>query len=56
MKIITNEIYPPIPIRDYDWEAVWEDYDESDVIGYGKTEQEAIDNLIEQTEDNRREK
>ena len=46
-KIITNNIYPPIPIRDYDWEAVREDYDEGDLIGYGKTEQDAIDNLLE---------
>ncbi len=53
MKIITQHIYPPIPIRDYDWEAIWEDYDESDYIGYGRTEEAAIENLMEQTTDDR---
>ena len=47
-KIITSRIYPPIPIRRYDWQAVRESYDEGDLIGHGKTEQEAIDDLIEQ--------
>ena len=45
-KIITSYYYPPIPIRDYDWSAVREDYDEGDFIGYGKTKQDAIDDLI----------
>jgi hypothetical protein len=46
-KIITTHISPPIPIRNYDWEAVFEDYDEGGPIGYGETEQEAISDLIE---------
>ena len=46
--IITEHIYPPIPIRNYDWSAIRADYDEGDLIGYGRTEQEAIDNLKEQ--------
>ena len=45
-KIETSHIYPPIPIRKYDWEAVRYDYDTGDFIGYGKTEQEAIQDLI----------
>ena len=49
-KIITSHIRPPIPVRDYDWSAVREDYDEGDFIGYGRTEQDAIDDLIEQEE------
>ena len=44
--IITNFEYPPIPIRQYDWSAVRNSYDEGDLIGYGKTEQEAINDLI----------
>jgi hypothetical protein len=48
-KIITNHIYPPIPIRNYDWEAIYEDYDAGDPVGYGKTEQEAINDLIEKS-------
>lgn len=47
MNIITNHINPPIPIRDYDWEAYYEDYDLGDYVGTGRTEQEAIDNLKE---------
>lgn len=49
-KIITSHDYPPIPIRDYDWSAIRENYDEGDLIGYGKTEQEAINDLIKQEE------
>ena len=48
MKIITEYIHPSIPIRDYDWQATREGYDDGDLIGYGSTEQEAIDNLLEQ--------
>lgn len=44
-KIITRFDYPPIPIRKYDWSAIREDYDEGDLIGYGETEQEAIEDL-----------
>ena len=46
-KIKTSHDYPPIPIDNYDWSAFREDYDEGDLIGYGKTEQEAIDDLKE---------
>jgi hypothetical protein len=42
-KIITDHIFPPIPIRDYDWSATRENYD--DLTGYGKTKEEAIKNL-----------
>ena len=45
-KIITNYDYPPIPIRDYDWSAIREDYDEGDLIGTGRTEQDAINDLV----------
>ena len=47
MKIITACVYPPIPIRQYDWNAVREDYDEGDPVGWGATEQEAINELLE---------
>ena len=46
-KIITSQDSPPIPVRDYDWSALREDYDEGDFIGYGRTEQDAIDDLLE---------
>jgi len=46
-KITTSHDCPPIPVRDYDWSASREDWDEGDLIGYGRTEQEAIDDLLE---------
>lgn len=46
-KIITIQYCPPIPVRDYDWAAIREEYDKGDLIGYGKTEQDAIDDLLE---------
>ena len=60
VKIRTECICPPIPIRDMDWSAVTDDYDadcdqdgyySSHPVGYGATEQESIDNLLEQLED-----
>jgi hypothetical protein len=60
MKIQTSFDYPPIPIRSMDWSAIDSDtYDvDCDVDGYfscgpvgrGATEQEAIDDLLEQLE------
>ena len=50
-KIITEYEFPAIPIRDYDWSAAREDWDEGDLIGYGRTEKEAIDDLLEQEND-----
>ncbi len=47
-KITTSYEYPPIPIREYDWSAARKDWDEGDCIGYGRTEQEAIDDLLDQ--------
>jgi hypothetical protein len=47
MKIITQYIAPPIPMRNFDWVAVCEGYEPGDPIGYGSTEKEAKDNLQE---------
>ena len=50
--IKTNYIYPPIPIRDFDWSATLDGYEEnSSLYGYGKTEQEAINELVENCEE-----
>lgn len=45
-NIITNYEYPSIPTRNYDWSAVRQSYDQGDLIGHGKTEQDAIDDLV----------
>lgn len=48
-KIITTFVYPPIPVRNYDWQAHY-DGDEPDddghmLVGRGATEQEAVEDL-----------
>ena len=45
-KIITAYDPPPIPYRCNDWRATREGDDEDYVVGWGLTEQDAIDDLI----------
>lgn len=52
MKIRTEFVYPPIPVRNFDWSAIDDDtYDGAEdsstrgQIGYGRTEAEAIADL-----------
>lgn len=52
MKIQTFYVHPPIPVRLFDWSAIDSDtYDGApdspnrNQIGYGATEQEAIEDL-----------
>jgi len=49
--VVTSYICPPIPFRNYDWCATYDGYEPGDPIGYGRTEQEAILDLLEQRED-----
>lgn len=53
MKIRTEYVYPPIPIRAFDWSAVDDDtYDGPGCpVGWGYTEEQAIADLLEQIED-----
>jgi hypothetical protein len=57
MKIKTENVYPPIPIRHFDWCAYDDDtYDgPGSTIGWGETEQEteqeAVADLMAQLED-----
>lgn len=44
--IVTDFIYPPIPDRNHDWCAHRDDYEPGDLIGYGRTEREAIADLL----------
>ena len=41
----TAYINPPIPSRAFDWQATHEGYEPGEPIGYGATEQEAIEDL-----------
>lgn len=52
-KIVTDFVYPPIPDRRFDWSAIDDHtYDGAEdshcPIGHGATEQEAIDDLLDQ--------
>lgn len=58
MKIVTDFWAKPIPIRQFDWSAVTDNYEGGDgydepggPIGYGATEDEAIADLKQQLED-----
>ena len=47
LNISTHYDYPPIPIRDFDWSAVFDDtYEPGDYMGTGRTEADAIEDLI----------
>jgi hypothetical protein len=50
IKVQTEHVLPPIPLRTHDWSAVTDNYDLGHPIGWGRTEQEAISDLIEQLE------
>ena len=47
----TNFAYPPIPVRSFDWEATEPDYEPGDPLGYGRTEQAAIEALLDQLDE-----
>lgn len=51
MKIVTNYWMKPIPLRQFDWEAVTDNYEGGHPIGFGLTEEAAIADLKEQLED-----
>ena len=58
MKIKTVYIHPSIPIRSVDWIAYDEDtYDGPGcLVGYGETEEKAIQDLRDQLEDREEDK
>lgn len=41
-------IYPPIPLRDFDWQATRSGYDQGDPLGQGRTPAAALADLLEQ--------
>ena len=53
IRVRTHYEHPPIPLRDMDWTAIDDRTFDGPgcVIGYGATEQEAIDDLVEQLDD-----
>lgn len=51
MKIITNFVYPPIPIRSLDWSAHFDGQEEGPYHGEGPTENAAILDLLSSVDD-----
>lgn len=49
-QIETRAVFPPIPTSAYDFAATRKSYEPGDPIGYGPTEQAAIQDLIDQEE------
>jgi hypothetical protein len=45
-KIVTINCYPPIPCRQFDWCAYVDGDEESGQYGYGRSESEAIADLV----------
>lgn len=45
-KIITSNIRPPIPVRNFDWCAYYDGDEERGEYGYGETEQDAVEDLL----------
>jgi hypothetical protein len=43
-KIVTENVYPPIPIRQFDWAAHYDDPEGP--VGWGATREAAIADLI----------
>ena len=41
----------PVPTNAFDWEAALDGYEPGDTVGYGPTEQAAIEDLREQIEE-----
>lgn len=50
-KIVTAFVYPPIPVRTFDWQATYDGDEPNDdgqmAVGSGATEAEAVTDLIE---------
>lgn len=54
-KIVTEFVCPPIPDRRFDWQACREGWDEGEPMGSGRTEREAIIDLLNEEEDEKTE-
>jgi hypothetical protein len=51
LTIHTSYDPKPIPIRGYDWSAIEDSYEPGMPVGYGRTEEKALEDLLEQLED-----
>lgn len=51
-KIVTNFVYPPIPIRDFDWCARIDGREEEGPYGWGRTKELAVQDLMRKIDEN----
>lgn len=51
-EIVTDYVCPPIPMRDCDWCAFYDGEEERGNYGWGRTEQLAIEDLLERGDEN----
>ena len=51
MNIHVDFVFPPIPCRNSDYEAYEIEYNEGMPIGRGRTEEEAINDLLDQMDE-----
>jgi hypothetical protein len=51
MKVITQHICPPIPVRCADWAAWFDGKEEDGPCGLGSTKEEALQDLFDQSPD-----
>ncbi len=49
--IKTEFVYPPIPVRDFDWAAYRDGWEPGELQGTGRTKEAAIADLLEQEEE-----
>lgn len=47
-KIVTDFVYPPIPVREFDWCAWVDGCEEDGPRGWGKTKEQAVTALLEE--------
>lgn len=50
-KIVTERVFPPIPLRQFDWCAWFDGEEEHGPQGWGRTEHDAIADLETQAEE-----
>jgi hypothetical protein len=50
-RIHFEHIRPPIPTKQFDWRATFDDYEPGKPMGYGETPDEALADLLEQVDD-----
>ena len=51
LRIDVEHVFPPVPFRDCDWRATFDGYEPGALMGYGRTKDRAVDDLLERAID-----